>query len=85
MKLFLYSGIRLGKRQLDAFKTLCQVTTDAVRSHGLHFVTKMTKKGQTVHSLCEVQRNGIYAKFNENSSNDFTNHFRLVQTRGRMN
>jgi len=45
---------------------------------------KNDKRSQTVNSLCEVKRNGIYAKFHENSSSDFTSHYR-VETRGRMN
>ena len=45
---------------------------------------KNDKRSQTVHSLCDVQWNGIYAKFRENSSSDFTSHYRL-ETRGRVN
>ena len=45
---------------------------------------EIDKGSHTVHSLCEVQQNVIYAKFNENSSSDFTSHYRL-ETRGRMN
>ena len=45
---------------------------------------KNDKRSPTAHSLCEVQQNGIYAKFHENSSGDFTGHCRL-ETHGRMN